>query len=88
MRRSRKQVWFFVVPGSDLLDVCGPWEVFGHANDVLGRVAYELELRGPSTPLISTRHALAVAGVRPLPKTDDRRPHRNRRGGISRHSAP
>jgi transcriptional regulator GlxA family with amidase domain len=44
----QKRVWFFAVPGTDLLDVTGPWEVLQHANDVLRRTAYELELVGPS----------------------------------------
>ena len=29
--------------GTGVLDIAGPWEVLGHANDVLGRPAYELE---------------------------------------------
>lgn len=61
-----KRVWFLVVPGSELLDLSGPWEVLAHANDVLGRRAYELELVGPSGPEISTRHGLRVANVRAL----------------------
>jgi len=64
---SRKSVWFFAVPGSDLLDVTGPWEVLRHANDLLGRVAYEIELVGPGGPTLQTRHGLLIAGVRPLP---------------------
>jgi len=64
---SRKTVWFFAVPGTDLLDVTGPWEVLRHANDVLGRTAYEIELVGPGGPTLRTRHGLLIAGVRPLP---------------------
>jgi transcriptional regulator GlxA family with amidase domain len=64
-----KVVWFLVVPRTGLLDIGGPWEVLGHANDVLGRLAYRLELVGPSGPALSTRYGLAVGGVRPLPKT-------------------
>ncbi len=67
VRRSRKRVWFFVVPGSDLLDITGPWEVLRHANDLLGRTAYEIELVGPGGPTLRTRHDLVIAGVRPLP---------------------
>jgi transcriptional regulator GlxA family with amidase domain len=74
MRISTKNVWFLVVPGSELLDVSGPWEVLGHANDVLGCSAYELELVGPSAPEIATRHGLRVAGVRPLPRGAARLP--------------
>jgi transcriptional regulator GlxA family with amidase domain len=39
MARATKRVWFLVVPRTGLLDIAGPWEVFGHANDVLGRAA-------------------------------------------------
>ena len=67
MPGSRKTVWFFAVPGTDLLDVTGPWEVLRHANDVLGRTAYEIELVGPGGPTLRTRHGLLIAGVRPLP---------------------
>jgi len=67
MRRSRRRVWFFVVPGSELLDIAGPWEVLRHANEQLGRTAYEIELVGPGGPHLKTRHGLVIAGVRPLP---------------------
>ena len=40
---ATKRVWFLVVPRTGLLNIAGPWEVLGHANDVLGRTAYELE---------------------------------------------
>ena len=69
MRRKAQRVWFLVVPGSELLDIAGPWEVFGHTNDVLGRVAYEVELVGPAGPVVQTRHGLVVGGVRPLPRS-------------------
>lgn len=74
MRSSSRRVWFLVVPGSDLLDLGGPWEVLGHANDILGRVAYERELRGPSGPTAQTRHGLVVTGIRPLPRNASRWP--------------
>ena len=74
MRRSRKRVWFFVVPGSDLLDITGPWEVLRNANDVLGRTAYEIELVGPGGPALRTRHGLVITGVRPLPARVQRLP--------------
>lgn len=62
------------MPGSELLDIAGPWEVLGHANDVLGRAAYELELVGPAGPGVPTRHGLIVTGVRPLPRSGERLP--------------
>jgi len=77
-RSSRsKRVWFIVVPGTGVLDIAGPWEVLGHANDVLGRPAYQLEAVGPRAPAVETRHGLVVGGLRPLPRagsTRDRLP--------------
>jgi transcriptional regulator GlxA family with amidase domain len=68
MTRATKRVWFFVVPGSEVLDVAGPWSVFGHANDVLGRPAYELELRGVTDAEVRTRHGLSLSRVKKLPR--------------------
>src|SRR5688572_15263056 len=67
MRPSVRRVWFLVVPRVGLLNFGGPWDVFGHANEVLGRTAYKLELVGPDTPSLLTRHGLMVGGLRPLP---------------------
>ncbi len=66
MSRSAKRVWFLVVPRTGLLNISGPWEVLGHANEVLGRVAYAPELVGPSTPTVQTRHGLVVGTIRSL----------------------
>ena len=74
MRRASKTTWFLAAPGTGVLDVTGPWEVFGHANDVLGRIAYRLELVGPGGHTLRTRHGLTLSGVRPLPKTTKRLP--------------
>jgi transcriptional regulator GlxA family with amidase domain len=68
MRRAPKRVWFLVVPRTGVLDIAGPWEVLGHANEVLGRTAYELEAVGPTAPTVRTRHGLVVGGLRPLPR--------------------
>jgi transcriptional regulator GlxA family with amidase domain len=68
VRRRPQRVWFLVAPGTGVLDIAGPWEVLGHANDVLGRLAYDLELVGPRGPAVRTRHGLVVSGVRPLPR--------------------
>jgi len=74
-RSSRsKRVWFIVVPGTGVLDIAGPWEVLGHANDVLGRPAYQLEAVGPRALAVETRHGLVVGGLRPLPRGGDRLP--------------
>ncbi len=69
-----RRIWFLVVPRTGLLDLAGPWEVLGHANDVLGRPAYQLEAFGPSAPLARTRYGLTVASLRPLPRRSERLP--------------
>jgi len=72
--RSPKTVWFLVVPRTGLLNIAGPWEVFNHANDVLGGAAYQTGLYGPQAGTVSTRHELLVGGVRPLPRNPARLP--------------
>jgi len=74
MARSTKRVWFLVVPRTSMINVAGPWEVLGHANDLLGREAYQLEAFGPSAPAIRTRYGLALGGLRPLPSRLDHPP--------------
>lgn len=74
MRHPAKRVWFLVAPGAGALNITGPWEVLGHANDVLGHDAYDLTLVGPSAPAIRTRHGLVISGVRPLPRAGARLP--------------
>jgi transcriptional regulator GlxA family with amidase domain len=69
---STRRVWFLVVPRTGLLNICGPWDVLGHANEVLGRIAYKLELVGPNGPSIQTRHGLVIGGLRPLPRQGER----------------
>jgi transcriptional regulator GlxA family with amidase domain len=68
MSGSVRRVWFLVPPRTGLLNVAGPWEVLGHANDVLGRAAYELEAFGTRAPELGTRHGLVLGGLRPLPR--------------------
>jgi transcriptional regulator GlxA family with amidase domain len=63
-----------VVPRTGIIDLAGPWEVLGHANEVLGRPAYELEAVGPSAPTVRTRHGLVVSGLGPLPRAGARMP--------------
>jgi transcriptional regulator GlxA family with amidase domain len=74
VRRRAQRVWFLVASGTGVLDLAGPWEVLGHANDVLGRVAYDLEVVGPRGPTVRTRYGLVVGGVRPLARTGERLP--------------
>ena len=74
MSRRAKRVWFLVAPRTGLLNISGPWEVLGHANEVLGRVAYKLELVGPSGPAVPTRHGVVLGGIRPLPRASAKLP--------------
>lgn len=74
MKDSPRRVWFLVLPGIGTLGVAGPWEVLGFTNDVLGRVAYEMEAVGPGGPLAATRHGLTFGGLRPLPARSERLP--------------
>jgi transcriptional regulator GlxA family with amidase domain len=74
MPSSAKRVWILVVPGTGLLNIAGPSDVFGIANQVLQRNAYEVELLGPTAPVSRTRYGVAVSGLRPLPKSCVRPP--------------
>src|SRR5690606_32035177 len=55
---TTSSLWILVAPGSGLLNLAGAWEVFSHANDVLGRRAYDLRVFGPVGPSITTGHGL------------------------------
>lgn len=74
MAPSARRVWFLVVPRTSMINVAGPWEVLGHANDVLEREAYRLEAYSPSAPGVRTRFGLELGGLRPLPSRLDRPP--------------
>lgn len=74
MQPSAKQVWFLVVPRTSMINIAGPWEVFGHANDLLGREAYVLHAFGPSAPAAQTRFGLCLGNLRPLPPRFDNPP--------------
>lgn len=68
MRQRTKRIWFLVVPRTGILNVAGPWEVFGHVNDITGRAAYALEAFAHEVPETRTRHGLVLGQLRPLPK--------------------
>jgi transcriptional regulator GlxA family with amidase domain len=68
MKRRARQVWFVVFPGSELLDLCGPWSVLGYANEVAGRQLYTAELVAPARGGIRTRHGVLLGGARSLEK--------------------
>ena len=40
MRWKTKHTWFLVSPQAGILDVAGPWEVLGHANDIARGVVF------------------------------------------------
>ena len=71
---AARKVWFLVVPRISMINIAGPWEVLGHANDLLGREAYCLQVFGPSAPAIQTRFGLGLCGVKPLPSRFDSPP--------------
>jgi transcriptional regulator GlxA family with amidase domain len=66
MRQPARRIWFCVFPGSELLDVSGPWEVLGHANDIIGHQAYALHLVTLPGGDVRTRHGLLLGGARSL----------------------
>jgi len=68
MAKAPKRVWFLLLPRTGLLNLAGPWEVMGHANDILGRTAYEMAVLGPRAPVIETGHGVILGGIRPLPR--------------------
>jgi transcriptional regulator GlxA family with amidase domain len=74
MPSSCKTVWFLITPRTGLLNVAGPWEVFGHVNDVLGRTVYHLQAMGIGATAVRTRFGLELGGLRPLPARADRLP--------------
>ncbi len=66
MKRRARHVWFFSFPGSEMLDLSGPWSVLGYANEVMGREAYTSHLIAPLGREIRTRHGLVLRGARSL----------------------
>jgi len=74
MRTSTRNVWFLVTPRTGILNIAGPWEVLGHANDVLDREAYRLEAMGVGVSEARTRYGLLLGDLRPLPARCDRLP--------------
>ena len=74
MSQAAKRVWLLVTPRTGLLNIAGPGDALHITNDVLGRTAYELELVGPSAPVVQTRQGFIVGGIRPLPQRATRLP--------------
>lgn len=66
VKRQPQKVWFVTFPGAELLDLAGPWSVFGHANEIVGRKAYALTIVSPLGGNVGTRHDVVLAGTRSL----------------------
>ncbi|MFT3829007.1 MAG: helix-turn-helix domain-containing protein [Opitutaceae bacterium] len=74
MASAPQAIWFLVVPRTSMINLAGPWEVLGHANDLRGREAYRLQVFGPSAPVARTRFGLSLGEVQPLPSRVDEAP--------------
>ncbi|MBV1858021.1 MAG: helix-turn-helix domain-containing protein [Nannocystaceae bacterium] len=66
MSAAVRRVWVLACPSAEILDVAGPWSVFGHTNAILGSTAYQTELVTPLGTTVPTSHGLALAGASPL----------------------
>jgi transcriptional regulator GlxA family with amidase domain len=66
MKRRSSTVWFVVFPGSEILDLSGPWSVLGYANEVGQRQMYSPQLVASSLGDIRTRHGILLGGARSL----------------------
>jgi transcriptional regulator GlxA family with amidase domain len=71
MSSPAKNVWFLVLPRTPMVNLAGPWEVLGHANDLIGREIYRLQVLGPRAPANRTMFGLCLTDVRPLPNRFD-----------------
>src|SRR5437870_1396111 len=68
VNRRPRRVWFVVFPGSELLDLSGPWSVLGYANEVAGRQIYAPELVASTRGDVRTRHGVLLGAARSLEK--------------------
>jgi transcriptional regulator GlxA family with amidase domain len=66
MTRRVRKVCFIVFPGSEVLDLSGPWSVLGYTNEALQQEVYALHVISPLGGATRTRHGLALSGTRPL----------------------
>jgi transcriptional regulator GlxA family with amidase domain len=69
MKLLPREVWFILCPGSEILDLGGPWSVLGYTNEIMEREVYRLRLISPLGGDTSTRHGLVISGARPLGDT-------------------
>ena len=76
MPAASRVFWIFTFPRAELLDLAGPWAVLGHANDVLGRRAYEPKVVSVYGGQVASRHGLKIAATQSLAAASRRaRPH-------------
>jgi transcriptional regulator GlxA family with amidase domain len=68
VKQRPRCVWFVVFPGSELLDLSGPWSVLGYANEVAGHQLYTPELIAPTRGDVRTRHGVLLGAARSLEK--------------------
>jgi transcriptional regulator GlxA family with amidase domain len=66
MPAASRVVWMFTFPRAEVLDLAGPWAVLGHANDVLGRRAYEPVVVSVDGGEVASRHDLRIAASKSL----------------------
>ena len=66
MKRRARHVWFVLFPGSEVLDLSGPWSVLGYTNEVMEREVYRPHLISPLGGHTRTRHGLTLSGARSL----------------------
>ena len=66
MKHTVRKIWACTFADAELLDLAGPWSVFGHTNSVLDRKAYELTLVSAAKSKVRTRHGLTLSEAQPL----------------------
>jgi transcriptional regulator GlxA family with amidase domain len=76
MKTSVRRVWVCTFAQAELLDLAGPWSVFGHTNAILDRTVYELTLVSAAKSKVRTRHGLTLSDAQLLTDLDRaERPH-------------
>jgi transcriptional regulator GlxA family with amidase domain len=61
MKQNVRKIWACTFADAELLDLAGPWSVFGHTNSILARTAYELTLVSAAKSKVRTRHGLVLS---------------------------
>jgi len=66
MKHTARNIWACTFADAELLDLAGPWSVFGQANSILGRKVYDLTLVSAAKSKVRTRHGLTLSEAQPL----------------------